>query len=92
MQQIFNLDFWHDVSCYYCLRSVITSVHDQSKFWKKFVSDVLVVALGVFVFASSVGFDKLQPSNVAWLSFRDQKPIGWDGNFSQLLTGLGRPG
>jgi hypothetical protein len=79
MQQIFNLDFWHDVRCCYCLRSVITSVHNQSKYLKRLVSDARVVALGVVVFASSVGLDKLQPSNVAWLSFRDQKThwLGW---------------
>lgn len=79
MQQIFNLDFWHDAICYYCLRGVITLVNDQSKYWKRFVSDVLVAVVGVFGFASSVGLDKLQPSNVAWLSFRDQKThwLGW---------------
>lgn len=51
-----------------------------SKTWRaRLVSDVLVVVLGVVVFASSVGFAKLQPSNVAWLSFRDQQMhwIGW---------------
>lgn len=79
MQQLFNLDFWHDVSGHYCLKSVITSINEQSKCWRRVVSDVLVAILGVLVFSASVGFAKLQPSNVAWLSFRDQKThwLGW---------------
>ena len=57
-----------------------TSVNIEPKSWgSRLTSDIPVVALGVIIFLTSVGLDKLQPSNVAWLSFRDQRThwLGW---------------
>lgn len=43
------------------------------------VTEIPAVVLGVIAFSTSIGLDKLRPSNVAWLSFRDQKThwMGW---------------
>jgi len=87
MQQIFNLDFWHDVSCYYCLRSVITSVHDQSKFWKKFVSDVLSRCTRCICFCvkcwirqaptKQCGVAEFQRSKTHWLGWQFFAATDW---------------